>query len=47
LRAIYLRSVPVVVSVMLETMLLALVGGVLGALIVCLLFNGANCNIAL
>ncbi|TAL91890.1 MAG: FtsX-like permease family protein [Rhodanobacter sp.] len=40
LRAIGFRSVPVVVSVMLETMLLALIGGVLGALIVWLVFNG-------
>jgi putative ABC transport system permease protein len=40
LRAIGFRGVPVVVSVMLETMLLALVGGVLGALIAWLLFNG-------
>ncbi len=40
LRAIGFRSVPVVVSVMLETMLLALFGGVLGALIVWLVFNG-------
>ena len=40
LRAIGFRGVPVVVSVMLETMLLALAGGVLGALIVWLVFNG-------
>ena len=40
LRAIGFRSIPVVVSVMLETMLLALFGGVLGALIVWLVFNG-------
>lgn len=40
LRAIGFRSVPVVVSVMLETMLLALLGGVLGALVVWLVFNG-------
>lgn len=40
LRAIGFRGVPVVVSVMLETMLLALLGGVLGALIVWLVFNG-------
>ncbi|WP_158880115.1 ABC transporter permease [Rhodanobacter sp. L36] len=39
LRAIGFRGVPVVVSVMLETMLLALLGGVLGALIVWLVFN--------
>ena len=40
LRAIGFRGVPVVVSVMLETMLLALLGGVLGALVVWLVFNG-------
>lgn len=40
LRAIGFRGSPVVVSVMLETMLLALLGGVLGALIVWLVFNG-------
>lgn len=39
LRAIGFRGAPVVVSVMLETMLLALLGGVLGALIVWLVFN--------
>jgi putative ABC transport system permease protein len=40
LRAIGFRGTPVVVSVMLETMLLALLGGLLGALIVWLIFNG-------
>lgn len=40
LRAIGFRGLPVVVSVMLETMLLALLGGVLGAFIVWLVFNG-------
>lgn len=40
LRAIGFRGGPVVVSVMLETMLLALAGGVLGALVVWLAFNG-------
>lgn len=40
LRAIGFRSVPVVVSVMLETMLLALAGGLLGALLVWLVFDG-------
>lgn len=40
LRAIGFRGVPVVVSVMLETMLLALVGGLLGALVVWLVFDG-------
>lgn len=39
LRAIGFRSPPVVVSVMLETMLLALFGGLLGAFIAWLLFN--------
>lgn len=40
LRAIGFRGLPVVVSVMLETMLLALAGGVLGALVAWLVFNG-------
>ncbi|HET7662463.1 MAG TPA: ABC transporter permease [Rhodanobacteraceae bacterium] len=40
LRAIGFRGMPVVVSVMLETMLLALLGGVLGAVVVWLIFNG-------
>jgi putative ABC transport system permease protein len=40
LRAIGFRGVPVVVSVMLETMLLALLGGVIGAGIVWIIFNG-------
>lgn len=40
LRALGFRGVPVVVSVLLETMLLALLGGVLGALIVWVVFNG-------
>ncbi len=44
LRAIGFRGTPVVVSVMLETMLLALVGGVLGALIVWLIFNGYHAS---
>jgi putative ABC transport system permease protein len=39
LRAIGFRSPPVVVSVMLETMLLALIGGLLGAFVAWLLFN--------
>jgi putative ABC transport system permease protein len=39
LRAIGFRGLPVVVSVMLETMLLALLGGVLGAAIAWLLFD--------
>ncbi len=40
LRALGFRGVPVVVSVLLETMLLALLGGVLGAFVVWLVFNG-------
>jgi putative ABC transport system permease protein len=40
LRAIGFRGVPVVVAIMLETMLLALIGGILGGLIAWLLFNG-------
>jgi putative ABC transport system permease protein len=40
LRAIGFRGGPVVVSVMLETMLLALLGGLLGALVVWLIFDG-------
>ncbi len=39
LRAIGFRGVPVVVSVLLETMLLALAGGLLGAAVAWLLFN--------
>jgi len=40
LRAIGFRGVPVVVSILLETMLLALLGGVLGGFITWLIFNG-------
>jgi putative ABC transport system permease protein len=40
LRAIGFGSLPVVMSVMLETMLLALVGGLAGALVVWLVFDG-------
>ena len=40
LRALGFRGLPVVTAVMLETMLLALLGGVLGALIAWLVFNG-------
>lgn len=40
LRAIGFRGVPVVISILLETMLLALLGGVIGAAIVWLVFNG-------
>jgi putative ABC transport system permease protein len=39
MRAIGFRGVPVVLAVMLETMLLALVGGVLGGLLAWLIFN--------
>lgn len=40
LRAIGFRGLPVVVSIMLETMLLALLGGLIGAGIVWVIFNG-------
>jgi putative ABC transport system permease protein len=40
MRAIGFRGLPVVTAVMLETMLLAFVGGVIGALIAWLVFNG-------
>jgi putative ABC transport system permease protein len=40
LRALGFRGLPVVIAVMLETMLLALLGGVLGAAIAWLVFNG-------
>ncbi|MBS0457884.1 MAG: ABC transporter permease [Proteobacteria bacterium] len=40
LRAIGFRGLPVVVAVMLETMLLALLGGALGAVVAWLIFNG-------
>lgn len=40
LRALGFRGLPVVTAVMLETMLLALLGGVLGALIAWLVFSG-------
>ena len=40
LRAIGFRGLPVVVAIMLETMLLALIGGVLGGLLAWLIFNG-------
>jgi putative ABC transport system permease protein len=40
MRALGFRGLPVVVAVMLETMLLALLGGVLGAAIAWLVFNG-------
>ncbi|HEY4353603.1 MAG TPA: ABC transporter permease, partial [Paraburkholderia sp.] len=40
LRAIGFRGVPVVVAIMLETMLLALLGGILGGALAWLIFNG-------
>ncbi|GLQ96888.1 membrane protein [Dyella mobilis] len=40
LRAIGFRGVPVVVAVMLETTLLALLGGIIGGLLAWLIFNG-------
>lgn len=40
MRALGFRGLPVVTAVMLETMLLALVGGAIGALVAWLLFNG-------
>ncbi|MEO8741996.1 MAG: ABC transporter permease [Lysobacteraceae bacterium] len=40
MRAIGFQGLPVVVAVMLETMLLALLGGILGAAIAWLIFNG-------
>jgi putative ABC transport system permease protein len=40
LRAIGFRGAPVVVSVIIETMLLALLGGILGAALAWLIFNG-------
>ena len=44
LRAIGFPGLPVVVAVMLETMLLALVGGVIGGLAAWLIFNGYNAS---
>jgi putative ABC transport system permease protein len=40
MRALGFRGLPVVVAIMLETMLLALLGGLLGAVVAWLLFNG-------
>ncbi|MFH7416683.1 FtsX-like permease family protein, partial [Pseudomonas syringae group genomosp. 7] len=40
MRAIGFRGLPVVTAVMLETMLLALLGGLLGCAVAWLLFNG-------
>lgn len=44
LRAIGFRGLPVVVSVMLETMALALLGGLVGGLLVWLVFNGHSAS---
>lgn len=44
LRAIGFRGFPVVVAVMLETMLLALIGGVLGGALAWLIFNGYSAS---
>jgi putative ABC transport system permease protein len=44
LRAIGFRGLPVVVAIMLETMLLALIGGVLGGLIAWVIFNGFSAS---
>ncbi|MBI5720608.1 MAG: FtsX-like permease family protein [Burkholderiales bacterium] len=44
LRAIGFTGVPVIVAVMLETMLLALAGGVIGALIAWVVFNGLDAS---
>lgn len=44
LRAIGFRGLPVVVGVMLETMLLALCGGLLGGLVAWLMFNGYSAS---
>src|SRR5678815_4134717 len=40
MRALGFRGLPVVIAVMLETMLLALIGGLLGGAIAWLIFNG-------
>ena len=44
LRAIGFRGLPVVVAIMLETMLLALIGGVIGGLLAWLIFNGYSAS---
>jgi putative ABC transport system permease protein len=44
LRAIGFAGLPVVVAILLETMLLALVGGVFGGLAAWLLFNGYSAS---
>jgi len=40
MRAIGFRGLPVVTAIMLETMLLALIGGALGCLVAWVIFNG-------
>jgi putative ABC transport system permease protein len=44
LRAIGFRGLPVVVAVMLETMILALIGGVIGGLLAYFIFNGQGAS---
>jgi putative ABC transport system permease protein len=44
LRAIGFRGLPVVVAIMLETMLLALIGGVIGGLLAWVIFNGYSAS---
>jgi putative ABC transport system permease protein len=44
LRAIGFRGLPVVVAIMLETMLLALIGGVIGGALAWLIFNGYSAS---
>jgi putative ABC transport system permease protein len=44
LRAIGFRGLPVVIAIMLETMLLALIGGVLGGFLAWLIFNGFSAS---
>jgi len=44
LRAIGFRGLPVVVAIMLETMLLALIGGVIGGVLAWLIFNGYSAS---
>jgi len=44
LRAIGFRGLPVVVAIMLETMLLALIGGIIGGVLAWLIFNGYSAS---
>lgn len=44
LRAIGFRGLPVVIAIMLETMLLALIGGAIGGLLAWLIFNGYSAS---